>query len=152
MPVSHRRVVITGAAALLLAGCAALRDAPRLVYHCPNGLGFEARLYQDMAVLEGERGHVVLQRLPHQHDRELLYADPTVVADFGLGVDGRLVRLNYTSVPAPVYCERVPAADGADAPPVRAAPRPGPRNPPPFDPDAPVQTNIRSGDGDIGPG
>lgn len=152
MLLSCRRVAITGAAAWLLAGCAALRDAPRLVYQCPNGLGFEARLYQDMAVLEGERGHVVLQRLPHQHEHELLYADPTVVADFGLGVGQRLVRLDYTRVPAPVYCERVPAADGVDAPPVRAAPRPGPRNPPPFDPDAPVQTNIRSGDGDNGPG
>lgn len=149
---SCRRVIITGAIAWLLVGCAAVRDAPRLVYHCPNGLGFEARLYQDMAVLEGARGHVVLERLPHQRDDELLYADPTLVADFGLGVDRRLVRLTYTGSPETVYCERVPAADGVDAPPVQAASRPGPRNPPPFDPDAPVETNIRSGDGNNGPG
>ena len=47
-----------------LAGCAALQDAPRLSYACPNALSFEARLYQDMALLEGLRGHAVLERLP----------------------------------------------------------------------------------------
>ena len=35
---------------------------------------------------------------------------------------------------------------------VRAHARPGPRPAPPFDPNAPVQTNIRVGDGDNGPG
>ncbi|MBP6754483.1 MAG: hypothetical protein KA145_16335, partial [Alicycliphilus sp.] len=37
----------------LLSACAALQDAPRLNYLCPNDLRFEARLYQDMALLEG---------------------------------------------------------------------------------------------------
>ena len=31
-------------------------DAPRLRYHCPYELQFEARLYQDMAIVEGLRG------------------------------------------------------------------------------------------------
>ncbi len=137
-------------AVLLLAGCAALTDAPRLAYRCPADLSFEARLYEDMAVLEGLRGHAVLERLPDAEDGALRYADVTVHAQFGLGVDGRLVRLDYTSIPEPVYCERA-AADGA-AVPVRAHARPGPRPPPPFDPDAPVQTNIRTGDGNNGPG
>ncbi len=34
----------TATLGLLLAGCAALQDAPRLAYQCPNSLGFEARL------------------------------------------------------------------------------------------------------------
>ena len=61
------------------------------------------------------------------------------------------MRLSYAGIPEAVTCTRVAPA-GQPAPPVRAAPRLGPRNPPPFDPDAPVQTNIRTGDGNVGPG
>ncbi len=129
-----------------------MRDAPRLAYECPNDLRFEARLYEDMATLDGERGHVVLERLPHQRADELLYGDPTLMADFGLGIEQRLVRLAYTNIPEPVTCTRVPSADGRDEARVRAAPRLGPRNPPPFDPNAPVQTNIRTREGPVGPG
>ena len=138
---------------LLLTGCAALQDAPRLLYLCPNDLRFEARLYEDMAMLEGLRGHAVLERLADAGDAaQPRYADPTVRAQFGLGLEGRLARLDYTTIPEPVYCEREPVAAGEAAPPVRAQARPGPRPPPPFDPDAPVETNIRTGDGNNGPG
>ena len=140
----------------LLSACAALQDAPRLNYLCPNDLRFEARLYQDMALLEGLRGHAVLERVADHHDGEgdgtLRYADPTVRAQFGLGVQGRLARLDYTNIPEPVYCERASAAAGETAAPVRAQAHPGPRPPPPFNPDAPVETNIRIGDGNNGPG
>ena len=133
----------------LLGGCAAWQDAPRLAFQCPRELRFEARLYQDMALLEGLRGHAVLERVAGD-DGALHYADPTVQARFGLGLDGRLVRLDYTGIPEPVYCEHQP---GAEAPAVRATARPGPRPPPPRpDPNAPVQTNIRQGDGNNGPG
>ena len=133
----------------LLGGCAAWQDAPRLAFQCPRELRFEARLYQDMALLEGLRGHAVLERVADA-DGTLRYADPTVQARFGLGLDGRLVRLDYTGIPEPVYCEHQP---GAGAPAVRAIARPGPRPPPPRpDPNAPVQTNIRQGDGNNGPG
>lgn len=156
-----------------LAGCASVADAPRLSYLCPNELSFEARLYQDMAILEGLRGHVILARMAdgpasatpasaaaegdeRQPDTEtsgqpaegLAYADETVRAWFGLGVHGRLARLDYTTIPEPVYCER--RLTTADDPPVAAAPREGPRPPPPPpDPNAPVQTNIRFGEGPI---
>ena len=133
----------------LLGGCAAWQDAPRLAFQCPRELRFEARLYQDMALLEGLRGHAVLERVADA-DGTLHYADPTVQARFGLGLEGRLVRLDYTGIPEPVYCEHQP---GVGAPAVRATARPGPRPPPPRpDPNAPVQTNIRQGDGNNGPG
>jgi hypothetical protein len=144
-----------GLACLLLAGCVVSLDAPRLAYQCPQGLGFEARLYQDMALLEGQRGHAVLERVEVVGDKAALqYADSTVRATFGLGVNQRLMRLDYTGVATPtVYCERAPALDGATPAPVRAAQQPGPRPPPPFDPDAPVQTNIHTTSGrDVGPG
>lgn len=142
--------------ALALGGCASVWDAPRLVYLCPHDLRFEARLYEDMALLEGLRGHAVLERLPDDTPPAATagprYADPTVRAHFGLGVDARLVRLDYTTIPEPVYCQRQIGPDDARAATVRAHPRPGPRPPPPFDPNAPVQTNIRTGDGNNGPG
>ena len=127
-----------------------MRDAPRLTYRCPRDLSFEVRLYQDMALLEGQRGHAVLERVPPVgDDAPLRYADATVRASFGLGVDRRLARLDYTSIPEPVYCERTGASPPAA---VRAHPRPGPRPTPPFDPNAPIETNIRFGAGPIGPG
>ena len=135
-------VLVIGA----MAGCAAMRDAPRLSFLCANDLSFEARLYQDMAILEGLRGHAVLARKSGEAEAGPSYTDETVHARFGLGVDGRLALLNYTSIPEPVYCERV-MAPGEDAS-VEAAPREGPRPPPPPpDPNAPIQTNIRSGEG-----
>ena len=135
-------VLVIGA----MAGCAAMRDAPRLSFLCANDLSFEARLYQDMAILEGLRGHAVLARKSGEAEAGPSYSDETVHARFGLGVDGRLARLDYTSIPEPVYCERI-LAPGEDAS-VEAAPREGPRPPPPPpNPNAPVQTNIRSGEG-----
>lgn len=138
------------ALALTLTACATLRDAPRLSYRCPNDLRFEARLYQDMAILEGLRGHAVLARRTGEDSAATasVYADETVRASFGLGVDGRLALLNYTSIPEPVYCERV-LAPGENTS-VQAAEREGPKPPPPPpDPNAPVQTNIQTGQGPI---
>jgi hypothetical protein len=107
--------------AAALSGCAAIRDAPRLAYQCPEGLRFEARLYEDMATLDGQRGHAVLERLPHQRDDELIYGDATLTADFGLGLEQRLARLSYANIPEAVTCTRVVPA-GQPAVPVRAAP------------------------------
>lgn len=154
---SARHQAWCAGAALLVAGCATVQDAPRLTFLCPNALQFEVRLYQDMALLEGLRGHAVLERVPGAVDDTgeavLLYADPTVRARFGLGVDGRLARLDYTGIPEPVTCERTVTPRASEPPSVGAAARPGPRPPPPRpDPNAPVETNIYLGDGNNGPG
>ena len=120
-------------------------DAPRLRYHCPHDLQFEARLYQDMAIVEGLRGFVVLERQTgaDADGSALRYADETLQAEFGLGLRQRLVALHYTGMPAPVFCER----DETQSASVAAMARPGPRPQPLMDPDAPVQTNLRLGDG-----
>jgi len=102
----------------LLGGCAAWQDAPRLAFQCPRELRFEARLYQDMALLEGLRGHAVLERVADA-DGTLRYADPTVQARFGLGLDGRLARLDYSPAPRRPPCAPPPA-------PARARRRRGP--------------------------
>jgi hypothetical protein len=135
---------------LLLAGCAALQDAQPLDFQCPHDLRFTARLYQDMAMLDGMRGHAVLARATADAGADaapLRYADDSVRAEFGLGMQGRLARLDYTNIPEPVYCTRIADPDAPLTPP-QAAWRDGPRPPPPPpDPDAPVQTNLRTSDG-----
>ena len=137
------------ALAATLTGCATWSDAPRLSYTCGNDARFQARLYQDMAILEGTRGHAMLTRLADEKAaEEPRYADETVQARFGLGVDGRLARLDYTNIPEPVYCERV--LSPGEAAEVRPAKREGPKPPPPPpDPNAPVLTNIRTGEGPV---
>jgi len=146
---------------LLLTGCAAF-DAPPLNYRCQHDLRFTARLYRDMAMLDGMRGHAVLARETVDANAgangkttvaaPLRYADDSVRAEFGLGLQGRLARLDYTGIPQPVYCAQI-AKHGAPLTPPRAARQDGPRPPPPPpDPNAPVRTNIRTTDAPMGPG
>lgn len=168
-----------------LAACTVSLDAPRMAYRCPNELMFQARLYSDMAVLDGLTGHVVLERQEQGTTDAPRYANAQLQAAFGLGLQQRLARLEYANIPDPVYCERMspeewaeftapdagvqllnPSTGGArvtilggppvpDAAPVdletpvRASTLAGPRTPPPFDPNAPVSTNIRTEQGPV---
>ena len=160
MAAGRPAALLSGALLLgvLLPGCALLdrmQAATPLNYRCPHDLRFTARLYRDMATLDGMRGHAVLARvLPDSADtaaakatgaQSLRYADDSVRAEFGLGEQGRLVRLDYTNIPEPVYCVR-------GVRPGTPLPRPvnydGPRPPPPRpDPDAPTKTNLHTSDG-----
>ena len=138
--------------ASVLVACANINYTPVQSYRCPQNLDFEARLYNDMALLEGARGFAVLERQPAaegESGRTPRYADATVRAHFGLGVDQRLARLDYTDIPEPVYCERAPAADGSAPPPVRASQEKGPRPPPSFNPNPSVETNVRTDHGPV---
>ncbi|MFV0679902.1 hypothetical protein [Ottowia sp.] len=144
--------VLGGVVLSSVAGCAGVHYTPVLVYHCPQQLDFEARLYQDMALLEGARGHAVLSRqppAPGEAEHSPRYADATVRAVFGLGFDQRLARLDYTDIPEPVYCQRTVGDAEQPLPPVRASWERGPRPPAPFDPSAPVQTNVRTDHGPV---
>jgi len=148
--------IAMGLLGVLLSGCSvleALQVAAPFDYQCPHNLRFTAHLYRDMATLDGMRGHVVLARVTSGAAADtdkaaapsLRYADDSVRAEFGLGEQGRLVRLDYTGIPEPVYCVRNAAPD---APPLRAVNYDGPRPPPPRpDPNAPVKTNLRTTDG-----
>ena len=111
------------AAALLAAGCAALpQEAPRLRYLCQHGQQFEARLYEDAALLDGQNAQQQLERV-EQDGGALSYSDGTLHATFGLGGDGREASLRYAGIPHEVHCRRTD--EGADA--VRAVPRAKPK-------------------------
>lgn len=126
-----------------LIGCANLGSAPKLVFQCAHDLQFEAQLYEDMALIEGKRGHVVLPRVADETGA-LRYADTAMQAEFGLGLQKKLALLRYANIPGDVFCKQ--AAEQTI--PVQVHASPGPRPPPPRpDPHAPVQTNIRLGDG-----
>jgi len=121
------------AAPLFCAGCVVWQDAPRLSYQCPNDLRFEARLYKDMALLEGQRGFTRLARTDDGQGGAPRYRDGTLLAEFGLGLNGRLAALRYTGIPETVYCQRV-LAQGTTPDAVRAARRLAPTPPPSADP------------------
>lgn len=145
-------VALPCALASLLSACANINYTPVQIYRCPQNLDFEARLYKDMALLEGARGFAVLERQPAaegESESTPRYADATLRASFGLGVDQRLARLDYTGIPEPVYCHRATTDDDGATPSVRASLENGPRPPPPFNPDAPVETNVRTDHGPV---
>jgi hypothetical protein len=148
------RCAAIGSIGISLAGCIAL-DAPPLDYQCPHDLRFTAHLYRDVAMLDGMNGHAVLARQTVDAGASgntttaapLRYADDSVRAEFGLGVQGRLVRLDYTNIPEPVYCTRTELPSVPVIPP-HAVNHDGPRPPPPApDPNAPRLTNLRTRDG-----
>ena len=118
-----RGVVFPGVlACVLLAGCAApQQEAPRLRYLCQHGQQFEARLYEDAALLQGQNAQQQLARV-EEDGGALSYSDGALHALFGLGGDGREARLRYAGIPHEVHCRRI---DGADA--VRATPRQQPK-------------------------
>jgi hypothetical protein len=132
-----------------------MRTVPALDYECDHDLSFTAYLYRDKAVLDGLSGHASLPRTtdaPKRADQDppgepLYYADANVSAQFGLGLQGRLARLDYTSIPEAIYCEQKktpgqqPTAPQAVA---LDAPKPPPPKP---DPNAPITTNLRTRDG-----
>ena len=132
--------VLALAGALVLASCAGHAPPDPVHYACPYDLDFDARLYSDMAMLEGARGHVALRRDPSAPKDALRYGDPTVQATFGLGIDQRLARLDYASIPEPVYCQREGA--GPDSATVRAAPVEGPKPRRVLGPEPPPASNI----------
>ena len=148
-----------------LAGCALPPDAPVLGYSCTHGLAFQARLYADLALLEGGRGFDRLPRLPDGAGGVLRYGqDGRVLAEFGLGTERQLAQLRYAGIPDAIQCQRLdsqplagllPRASGAAAaadgrpaaPPVQASEQPAPRPRPPPQPEAPIFTNIRTTEG-----
>ena len=102
-----RGVVFPGAlVCVLLAGCAApQQEAPRLRYLCQHGQLFEARLYEDAALLQGQNAQQQLARVSDDGGA-LSYADATLHAIFGLGADGREAGLRYAGIPHEVHCRR----------------------------------------------
>lgn len=140
-----RFVAASIAAALLTAGCAApQQEAPRLRYLCQHGQQFEARLYEDAALLDGQGGQQQLARAA-EDGGALGYADGTLHAVFGLGAGGREALLRYAGIPEAVHCRLTDG--GADA--VRAVPRQQPKPAQPEGEEAPreLPTNLRTSGG-----
>ena len=139
-----RFVAASIAAALLTAGCAApQQEAQRLRYLCQHGQQFEARLYEDAALLDGQGGQQQLARAA-EDGGALGYADGTLHAVFGLGAGGREALLRYAGIPEAVHCR---CESGADA--VRAVPRAKPKPAQSESADAPreLPTNLRTSGG-----
>lgn len=92
----------------LLAGCAGQGwQAPAPLYRCENAIEFSARFIDDTAVLDGSRGYDVLYRdAGGLTDKQAVYSNPRMRAEFGLGPSGREAILRYPLLPLVVRCVR----------------------------------------------
>ncbi len=89
-----------------VAGCASKAwqaDAP--LYRCESAVEFRARFIDDTAVLDGPRGRDVLLRdAGGVGDRQTVYSNPRMRAEFGLGASGREAILRYPLQPLVLRC------------------------------------------------
>ena len=102
------RVLMAMLAAGALAGCAtSLWRAPAALYRCEHGIEFTARYVDDTAVLDGTRGYDVLLRdAGGQGEKQAVYSNPRMRAEFGLGASGREAVLHYPLLPLVARCVR----------------------------------------------
>ena len=92
----------------VLAGCAGNSwNAEAPLYRCEAGVEFTARFIDNTAVLDGSRGYDVLYRdAGGIGDKQSVYSNPRMRAEFGLGASGREAILRYPLLPLVVRCVR----------------------------------------------
>lgn len=112
-PMNNHPATRMGAAALALAGAAALTGCAGLsgggpsaassgpAYRCDQGLRFSVRFVNNTAVLKGARGDDVLLRDAGGQGAQTVYSNARLRAEFGLGAGGREATLQYLP-PAPL--------------------------------------------------
>ena len=95
---------------LVLAGCAGMGlsgEAALPHYRCEHGIEFTAKFVDDSAMLNGSRGYDVLYRdAGGQGDKQVVYSNPRMRAEFGLGGSGREAVLRYPLLPLAARCVR----------------------------------------------
>ncbi|MDP2255491.1 MAG: hypothetical protein Q8K05_05440 [Polaromonas sp.] len=92
----------------VLAGCAASQGpSAAALYRCEQGLEFTARFVDDTAVLQSKRGAELLYRdAGGQGNKQTVYSNPQLRAEFGLGAGGREAVLHYLLPPLESRCVR----------------------------------------------
>ena len=100
--------VLLLAAVAALAGCAGPATAPALpVYQCEHGITFTARFIDDTAILDSARGRDVLYRdAGGTSPTHVVYSNPRMKAEFGLGATGREAIVRYPLLPLAARCAR----------------------------------------------
>ena len=94
--------------AMALAACAGRSgQAAAPLYRCEHGLEFTVRFIDDTALLDGSRGHELLYRdAGGQGDKQTVYSNERVRAEFGLGASGREAVLRYPLLLLVARCVR----------------------------------------------
>jgi hypothetical protein len=77
------------------------------LYRCENDIQFTARFVDNTAVLDGTRGYDLLFRdAGGLTEKQPVYSNPRMRAEFGLGPTGREAILRYPLLPLVVRCVR----------------------------------------------
>ena len=92
----------------LLAGCAGLgSEATQPHYRCEHDIEFSVKFADDSALLNGSRGSDVLYRdAGGQGDKQTVYSNPRMRAEFGMGASGLEAILRYPLLPLVARCVR----------------------------------------------
>ena len=108
-PTGRRAAALTMWLAMsALAGCVGLAGpSASPLYRCEHGIEFTARFVDDTAVLDGTRGYDLLYRdAGGQGETQVVYSNPRMRAEFGLGASGREAVLRYPLLPLVARCVR----------------------------------------------
>ena len=105
------KTTLIGLACCALAGCAfdsgSSKTAEATRYRCENDVGFTVRFANDSAVVNSNRGYEVLYRAARGLSAEqMVYSNPRMRAEFGLGATGQEATLRYLLQPVVVRCTR----------------------------------------------
>ena len=77
------------------------------LYKCDHAITFSVRFEEDTAVLDGTRGHELLDRdAGGQGELQSVYSNPLLRAEFGLGTSGKEAILRDLVQPLVLHCER----------------------------------------------
>lgn len=94
--------MLTGVA---LAGCAGLSGSPH--YRCEHGIEFMAQFVGDSVLLKGPRDYDLLSRDARgSSEKQPVYSNARMRAEFGLGASGREALLHYPLLPLVARCVR----------------------------------------------
>jgi hypothetical protein len=106
-PVSVLTVLTALLGALALSACAGRSGQAGALYRCEHGVEFTVRFIDDTALLDSSRGHDLLYRdAGGQGDKQTVYSNERVRAEFGLGASGREAVLRYPLLPLMARCVR----------------------------------------------
>lgn len=89
----------------LLSACSGFGGSAGPHYRCEHNIEFNVKFVDDTAILSGTGGHDVLYRdAGGQGERQTVYSNPRMRAEFGLGSSGKEAILRYPLLPLAARC------------------------------------------------
>ena len=99
------RSLATLSALAMLSACSGFGGSAGPHYRCEHGIEFNVKFVDNTAILSGSGGHDVLLRdAGGQGEKQTVYTNPRMRAEFGLGSSGKEAILRYPLLPLAARC------------------------------------------------